>query len=126
MYFLSYSNFKKDIPQELIDGDFDLPGNQFVSFTPNSNTLVLTSAKLSPKTSTLTQGLLPRQRISTPLAVASSETAKYFFVKCTINILLWGCDSWALKQSQVVKLSSFHDKSIRQLSPFVNSDSSQE
>ena len=34
MYFPSQSNLKKDIPQELIDGDFDLPGNRFVSFTP--------------------------------------------------------------------------------------------
>ncbi len=33
MYFPSHSKLKNEIPQELIDGDFDIPNGKFVSFT---------------------------------------------------------------------------------------------
>ena len=33
MYFPSHSKSKEEIPEELVSGDFDIPGDRFVSFT---------------------------------------------------------------------------------------------
>jgi hypothetical protein len=37
------------------------------------------------------------------------------YMAITVNILLWGCDTWALIKSQLMKLRSFHHKCVRQL-----------
>ena len=35
MYFPFHSNSKKEILEELVNGDFDIEGKRFVTFTPN-------------------------------------------------------------------------------------------
>ena len=37
------------------------------------------------------------------------------YMAITVNILLWGCDTWAFMKSQLMKLRSFHHKCVRQL-----------
>lgn len=37
------------------------------------------------------------------------------YVATTLNILLWGCDSWALKHEHIRKLNVFHNKCIRSM-----------
>ena len=122
MYFPSQSNLKKDIPQELIDGDFDLPGERFVSFTPQFKYLGtylcqnlteeydidarITSAKKN--FNALGQSIFRNRRISLDIRCQ-------LYLAITVNILLWGCDSWALKESQITRLSSFHNRSLRKL-----------
>ena len=39
------SNSKKEIPQELVDGSYDIPGGRFVSFTPKFKYLGATKHK---------------------------------------------------------------------------------
>ncbi|MCP4744834.1 MAG: reverse transcriptase family protein, partial [Desulfobacteraceae bacterium] len=122
MYFPSQSNFKKDIPQELIDGDFDLPGNRFVSFTPQFKYLGtylsqnLTEeydidARIASATknfNALGRSIFRNRRISLDIRCQ-------LYLAITVNILLWGCDSWALLTKQIDKLNSFHNRSMRQL-----------
>ena len=44
----------------------------------------------------------------------SLDIHSQLYLAITVNILLWGCDSWALKQNQLAKLSSFHNRSMHQ------------
>eukprot|EP00979_Chaetoceros_neogracilis_P011670 scaffold2946_cov278-Chaetoceros_neogracile.AAC.1 len=43
------------------------------------------------------------------------ELRSQLYLAITVNILLWGCDSWALKTTQLSRLSTFHHKCVRQL-----------
>ena len=38
-----------------------------------------------------------------------------FFVAIPLNLLLWGCEAWALKEASLVKLDAFMHKSIRRI-----------
>ena len=40
---------------------------------------------------------------------------KYLYLALPLNIVLWGCESWALTAESRRKLSSFHHKSIRKI-----------
>ena len=42
-------------------------------------------------------------------------TKYLFYLAIPINLLLWGCESWALKKSSLLKLESFHHRSIRRI-----------
>ena len=37
------------------------------------------------------------------------------YVATTVNILLWGCDTWALTQLQLDKIEVFHRRCIRRI-----------
>jgi hypothetical protein len=37
------------------------------------------------------------------------------YMAIVVNVLLWGCDSWALKETDMKKLKSFHTKKARSL-----------
>ncbi|MCP4747957.1 MAG: hypothetical protein GY874_17745, partial [Desulfobacteraceae bacterium] len=122
MYFPSHSNLKKEIPKELVDGSYDIPGGRFVSFTPKfkylgtylSQTLsedIDINARILAATknfNALGRSIFRNRKIS--LGIRSQ-----LYLAITVNILLWGCDSWALKKSQMEKLSCFHKKCLRQL-----------
>jgi hypothetical protein len=43
------------------------------------------------------------------------KTKHSFFLAIPINLLLWGCKSWALKESAFKKLDAFLHRSIRQI-----------
>ena len=43
-------------------------------------------------------------------------TRKRLFIATVTNLLLWGCESWATKQSQINKLRVVYDKWIRKMS----------
>jgi hypothetical protein len=45
----------------------------------------------------------------------SLDIRSQLYLAITVNILLWGCDLWALKQMQLAKLTSFHLKCLRSL-----------
>eukprot|EP00956_Cyclotella_meneghiniana_P019936 scaffold34652_cov36-Cyclotella_meneghiniana.AAC.1 len=42
-------------------------------------------------------------------------TKHLFYLAIPINLLLWGCESWALKKSSLKKLEAFHHRSIRRI-----------
>jgi curved DNA-binding protein CbpA len=43
------------------------------------------------------------------------KTKHSFFLAIPINLLLWGCESWALKESALKKLDAFLHRSIRRI-----------
>ena len=43
-------------------------------------------------------------------------TRKRLFIATVTNLLLWGCESWATKESQINKLRVVYDKWIRRMS----------
>ena len=123
MYFPSHSKLKKEIRKELVDGSYDIPGGQFVSFTPKFNYLVGTylSQTLTEDVdineiilaamknfNTLGRSIFRNRKISL-------DICSQLYLAITVNILLWGCDSWALKKSQLEKISCFYKKCMRQL-----------
>ena len=78
MYFPSHSKLKNEIPQELIDGDFDIPNGKFVSFTNKFKYLgTYLSQNLSDDTAPTSSSESPQQRRTLmPSAEKSSETAR--------------------------------------------------
>ena len=42
-------------------------------------------------------------------------TKHLFYLAIPVNLLLWGCETWALKKSSLIKLESFHHRSIRRI-----------
>ena len=122
IYFPSHSNSKEKILEELVSGDFDIPGNRFESFTSKFKYLgtylsqLLTDdidikARILAATknfSTLGKTIFRNQKINL-------EIRSCLYLATTVDILLWGRDSWALRESHLTKLSTFHHKCIRQL-----------
>jgi hypothetical protein len=43
------------------------------------------------------------------------KTKHSFFLAIPINLVLWGCESWALKESTFQKLDSFLHRSVRRI-----------
>jgi hypothetical protein len=123
MYFPSHSKLKnEDIPQELIDGDFDIPNGKFVSFTNKFKYLgTYLSQNLSDDTDielriiAATKNFNALGRTIFRNRKIKLELRCQMYMAITVNILLWGCDTWALMKSQLTKLRSFHHKCARQL-----------
>ena len=77
MHFPSHSKLKNEIPQELIDGDFDIPNGKFVSFTKKFKYLgTYLSQNLSDDTPTSSSESPQQRRTLMPSAEQSSETAR--------------------------------------------------
>ena len=122
MYFPSHSNLKKDIPQELIDGSYDIPGGRFVSFTPKFKYLGTYLSQSLTEDIDINARILAATKNFNALGRSifrnrkiSLDIRSQLYLAITVNILLWGCDSWALKRSQLDKISCFHKKCMRQL-----------
>ena len=76
MYFPSHSKLKNEIPQELIDGDFDIPNGKFVSFTNKFKYLgTYLSQNLSDDTDIELRITAPTKNLNA-LGRQSSETAR--------------------------------------------------
>ena len=122
MYFPSHSKLKKEIPEELVSGDFDIPSDRFVSFVKKFKYLgIYLSQTLSEDTDTDAKILVATKNfnaIGRPIFWICKINIKLrsrVYLAITINILLWGCDLWALKKNQLTKLSTFHHKCICQI-----------
>ena len=96
------------MPKEFVDGSL---GGRFVSFTP----------KFKYRGTYLSQSLTEDINIDARILTATknfnalSRIGSQLYLAIMVNILLWGCDSWALKKNQMEKLSCFHKKCLRQL-----------
>jgi hypothetical protein len=76
MHFPSHSKLKNEIPQELIDGDFDIPNGKFVSFTNKFKYLgTYLSQNLSDDTDIELRITAPTKNLNA-LGRQSSETAR--------------------------------------------------
>ena len=100
MYFPSHSNLKKEIPKELVSGDFDIPGDRFVSFVKKFKYLgTFLSQTLSKDTDIDARITVATKNVNTlgrPIFRNRKINIKLrsrLYLVITVNILLWGCDS---------------------------------
>lgn len=120
MYFPNDSNMP--ITDHLKTGKYDVGDKKFVSYTTHFKYLG----------TYLSQNLSDDYDIDQRLIAATRHFNAYgrrffrdrkiqlhlrtrLYIATTINILLWGCDSWALKQEHIRKLNVFHNKCIRSM-----------
>jgi hypothetical protein len=94
MYFPAYSKHIEEREEELISGRFIISGSKFVKFTNKfkylGNERIVTAA--SKNFNFLGKELFRNRKISLHICYR-------LYVATTINILLWGCDTWALTRS---------------------------
>jgi exonuclease III len=122
VYFPSHSNLKKEIPEELVNGDFDIEDGRFVSFVPKFKYLgtylsqsLTEEADIDARILAATKNFNALGRSIFRNRKIPIELRSQLYLAITVNILLWGCDSWALKTTQLSRLSTFHNKCVRQL-----------
>ena len=120
MYFPAHSKPIEEIGEELITGRFIISDNKFVDFTNKFKYLgTYLAQNLSDDTdvndritaasknfNALGKELFRNRKISLDIRCR-------LFVATTINILLWGCDTWALTCLQLNRLEVFHHCYIR-------------
>ena len=122
MYFPPRSKSKDDLPEHCKAGaSFDIGDGRFVSFCEAFKYLgsYLTNrldedydvdARITAATKMFnaTIVIFKDKRIARFIKVEA-------YVALVINTLLYGCDSWALKQCHIQKLAAFHNKCARTL-----------
>jgi hypothetical protein len=122
MYFPAHSKPIEEVEEDLISGRIIISGNKFVAFTDKFKYLGRYLAQnLSDDTdvddritvasknfNALGKELFRNRKISLHIQCC-------LFVATTINILLWGCDTWAITHTQLNKIEVFHRCCICQM-----------
>jgi hypothetical protein len=123
MFFPPCSQRKHVIPTNLLTGTFDLgsDGRNYVKFcssfrylgtyiTPDLNDSFDIDARITAASKAwgALKNVLEDKHIDRDIRTK-------LYVATVISILLWGCDSWALKDSDMQKLKVFHTKKARKL-----------
>jgi hypothetical protein len=122
IYFPAHSKPIEEVEEDLISGRIIISGNKFVDFTDQFKYLgTYLAQNLSDDTdvddritaasknfNALGKELFRNRKISLHIQCR-------LFVATTINILLWGCDTWALTRTQLNKIEVFHRRCIRQM-----------
>ena len=120
MYFTSHSKPINEIEEELVNGQFIIPGNKFVKFTNRFKYLgTYITQDLSDNTD-IDERILSASKNFNALGKEIFRNRKIslhircrLYIATTVNILLWGCDTWALICLQITRLEVFHRKCIR-------------
>jgi len=122
MYFPAHSKPIEEVEEDLISGRIIISGDKFVDFTNKFKYLgTYLAQNLSDDTdvddritaasknfNALGKELFRNRKISLHIRCR-------LFVATTINILLWGCDTWAITRTQLNKIEVFHRRCIRQM-----------
>ena len=128
MYFPAYCKNIEETEEELISGRYVIPGNKFVKFTNRFKYLYLgTYLAQNPSDDTdtdINESIITASKNFNALGKELFRNSKislhiccHLYVATTINILLWGCDTWALRnQLQLNKIEVFHWRCIRKVS----------
>ena len=103
MYFPSHSKPIDEIEEELVNGQFTIPGNKFVKFTHRFKYLgTYITQDLSDNTD-IDERILSASKNFNALGKEIFRNRKIslhircrLYIATTVNILLWGCDTWAL------------------------------
>ena len=122
MYFPAHSKTIEETEEELISGRYVIPGNKFVKFTNRFKYLgTYLTQNLSDDTD-INERILAASKNFNALGKELFRNRKIslhircrLYVATTINILLWGCDTWALTQLQLDKIEVFHRRCIRRM-----------
>ena len=120
MYFPAHSKPIEEVEEELISGRFIISENKFVKFTNKFKYLGTYLAQdisddtdvndritaASKNFNALGKELFRNRKISLHIRCR-------LYVATTINILLWGCNTWALTFLQINRIEVFHCRCIR-------------
>lgn len=120
MYIPCDSNMP--ITDHLKSGNYDVSEGKFVSYTPHFKYLGTYLSQTLSDDYDIDQRLIAATRHFNAYGRSIFRDRKIrleirtrLYVATTMNILLWGCDSWALKQEHIRKLNVFHNKCIRSM-----------
>ena len=110
------------IEEELVNSQFVIPGNKFVKFTHRFKYLgTYITQDLSDNTD-IDERILSASKNFNALGKEIFRNRKIslhircrLYIATTVNILLWGCDTWALTCLRITKLEVFHCICIRKM-----------
>jgi hypothetical protein len=122
MHSPAHSKPIEEVEEDLISGRIIISGNKFVDFTDKFKYLGMHLAQnLSDDTDVDDRITAASKNFNAPGKELfrnhkiSLHILCRLFVATTINILLWGCDTWALTHTQLNKIEVFHCRCIRQM-----------
>ena len=121
MYFPRHSKRKDTTPQELLTGSFDVGDGRFVSFsckfkylgsfiTPDLDDTFDVESRITSAT-----GAFKKLHSILSDKTIDLSTRRALYLAMPINILLSGCESWALSAKHFDKLEKFHNKCVRKM-----------
>ena len=121
MYFPPFSRRKEKLPTNRLSGSYDIGENRFVSFCPHFRYLGTNitpdlddTFDIDTRITAATKAWHSMQSVLTDKSI-NKDIRKKLYLAIPVNILLWGCDSWALSSSHLKKLATFHHKCARRL-----------
>ena len=114
----------KQKPDPLATSDLNLGNGYFISFCDNFPYLgTIISSDLKDDTDIKTRIRKARTGFAMMRSVLTDHRLRQslriqLYKQIPLNIALWGCDSWALKDDHIRQLAQFHHDSIRSILGF--------
>ena len=122
MYFPAHSKPIEEVEEELISGRFIISENKFVKFTNKFKYLGTYLAQDISDDTDVNDRITAASKNFNALGKELFRNCKIslhircrLYVATTINILLWGCDTWALTRLQINRIEVFHRRCIRRM-----------
>ena len=121
MYFPPFSHRKEKLATDPLTGSYDVGNGHFVSFCPHFRYLGTNITPDLDETFDIdTRITAAKQAWHSMKSVLMNKNIdkdirKKLYMAIPVNILLWGCNSWALSSSHLKKLAAFHNSCAQRL-----------
>ena len=126
MYFPAHSKSIEEIDKDLTSGKIIISENKFVDFTDKFKYLGMYLAQNLSDDTDVNDRITAASKNVIALGKELFRNCKislhiccHLYVATTINILLWGCNTWALTCTQINKIEVFHCCCIRQKNDYI-------
>jgi len=121
MFFPPFSRRKEKLPADRLTGSYNVGNGRFVSFCPHFRYLGTNitpdlddTFDIDTRITAATQAWHSMKSVLMNKNI-DKDIRKKLYMAIPVNILLWGCDSWALSSSHLKKLAAFHNSCARRL-----------